>query len=69
MILTSNRGSAEWGDLFGDPVVATALLAVSKGKAGSRLITGSNRPAKLAERRLFFGCQTVQFRPAFLLAG
>jgi DNA replication protein DnaC len=26
MILTSNRGFAEWGDLFGDPVVATALL-------------------------------------------
>src|ERR1700748_3139341 len=26
MILTSNRGSAEWGKVFGDPVVATALL-------------------------------------------
>jgi len=26
MILTSNRGFTEWGDLFGDPVVATALL-------------------------------------------
>ena len=26
MILTSNRGFAEWGQLFGDPVVATALL-------------------------------------------
>jgi DNA replication protein DnaC len=26
MILTSNRGFAEWGDLFGHPVVATALL-------------------------------------------
>ena len=25
MILTSNRGFAEWGDIFGDPVVATAL--------------------------------------------
>ena len=24
MILTSNRGFAEWGDIFGDPVVATA---------------------------------------------
>lgn len=24
--LTSNRGFAEWGDVFGDPVVATALL-------------------------------------------
>lgn len=26
MILTFNRGFAEWGDIFGDPVVATALL-------------------------------------------
>jgi DNA replication protein DnaC len=26
MILTSNRGFAEWGDVFGDPVVAKALL-------------------------------------------
>lgn len=26
MIMTSNRGFAEWGDVFGDAVVATALL-------------------------------------------
>ena len=26
MILTSNRSFAEWADIFGDPVVATALL-------------------------------------------
>jgi hypothetical protein len=26
MLLTSNRGFAEWGEVFGDPVVATALL-------------------------------------------
>lgn len=26
MILTSNRGVAEWGDVFGDAMVATALL-------------------------------------------
>lgn len=26
MILTSNRVFAEWGEVFGDPVVATALL-------------------------------------------
>jgi DNA replication protein DnaC len=26
MILTSNRGFGEWGDIFGDQVVATALL-------------------------------------------
>ena len=24
MILTSNRGFAEWGEIFGDPVMATA---------------------------------------------
>jgi hypothetical protein len=42
MILTSNCGFAEWGEVFGDPVVATALLdqllhhaviaAVSRGR-------------------------------------
>lgn len=26
MILTSNRGFSEWDQVFGDPVVATALL-------------------------------------------
>ena len=26
LILTSNRGFAEWGEVFGHPVVATALL-------------------------------------------
>jgi hypothetical protein len=26
MILTSNRGFTEYGEVFGDPVVATALL-------------------------------------------
>lgn len=26
MILTSNRGDSEWGEVFGDPVIATALL-------------------------------------------
>lgn len=26
MILTSNRGFSEWGEVFGNPVVATALL-------------------------------------------
>jgi DNA replication protein DnaC len=27
VILTSNRGFAEWGEIFGDPVVATATLS------------------------------------------
>lgn len=31
MILTSNRGFAEWGDVFGDPVVAIALLQRVEG--------------------------------------
>jgi DNA replication protein DnaC len=26
LIMTSNRGFSEWGEIFGDPVVATALL-------------------------------------------
>jgi IstB-like ATP binding protein len=26
MILTSNRGFGEWAEIFGDPVVASALL-------------------------------------------
>lgn len=26
MIITSNRGFAEWGEVFRDPAVATALL-------------------------------------------
>ena len=26
LILTSNRGFVDWGEVFGDPVVATALL-------------------------------------------
>ena len=26
MILTSSKGFAEWGDVLGDPVVATAIL-------------------------------------------
>lgn len=26
MIMTGNRGFGEWADIFGDPVVATALL-------------------------------------------
>ena len=33
MILTSNRGFAEWGEVFGDPVVATGL---PPGKWSSR---------------------------------
>lgn len=33
MILTSNRGFAEWGDVFGDPVVATARRTIASFEA------------------------------------
>src|SRR5271166_5255796 len=57
MILTSNRGFGEWGEVFGDPVVATALLdrllhhAVVIQIEGShmctyRAITGTYNPAE-----------------------
>ncbi len=26
MVLTSNRGFGQWGDVFGDPIIATAIL-------------------------------------------
>src|ERR1700753_749470 len=62
MILTSNRGFAEWGKVFGDPVVATALLdrllhhavvvhiegATYRLRQHADLIPESLRPAQLA---------------------
>lgn len=42
MILTSNRGFAEWGDVFGDPVVATALLGRLLHHAGVIKTEGSS---------------------------
>ena len=42
MILTSNRGFAEWGDIFGDPVVATALLDRLLHHAGVIQIEGAS---------------------------
>ena len=26
MLLTSNRGFGQWGEIFGDPIIATAIL-------------------------------------------
>jgi DNA replication protein DnaC len=26
MMLTSNRGFGQWGEIFGDPIIATAIL-------------------------------------------
>jgi len=43
MILTSNRGFAEWGDTFGDSVVATALLDRSHGEVDSDQRSGRVR--------------------------
>ena len=42
IILTSNRGFAEWGDVFGDPVVATALLDRLLQHAIANQIEGSS---------------------------
>ncbi len=50
MILTSNRGFAEWGDVFGDPVVATALLDRLLHHAVVVQIEGSSYPTASACR-------------------
>ncbi len=63
MIFTSNRGFAEWGDVFGHPVVATALLdrllhhavviqiegASYRLRQHADLIPENLRPGRLAE--------------------
>ena len=50
MILTSNRSFAEWGDIFGDPVVATALLdRLLHHAAVVRIEGASYRPGKHAD--------------------
>jgi DNA replication protein DnaC len=58
MILTSNRGFAEWADIFGDPVVATALLdrllhhaVVMTNATIARIITLHACPARCGARR------------------
>ena len=55
MILTSKRGFAEWGEVFGDPVVATALLDRLLHHAIVIQIEGSSYP--------FAACLSG-FRPA-----
>lgn len=62
MILTSNRGFAEWGEVFGDPVVATALLdrllrhaiviQIEDRVTGSASMPISSRSTCAAPRRL-----------------
>ena len=58
MILTSNRGFAEWGEVFGDPVVATALLdrllhhaIVSGSMPTSSPSTSARKPSSHRRRR------------------
>jgi DNA replication protein DnaC len=46
MVLTSNRGFAEWGKVFGDPVVATALLDRLLHHADTCIIEGPSFRAK-----------------------
>jgi IstB-like ATP binding protein len=46
MILTSNRGFAEWGEVFGDHVVATALLDRLLHHAIVIQIEGSSYPLR-----------------------
>ena len=50
MILTSNRGFAEWGEVFGDPVVATALLDRLLHHAVVIQIEGSSYRLRAARR-------------------
>jgi len=52
MILTSNRGFAEWGQVFGDPVIATALLDRLLHHAVVVHIEGSSRRYRSFEERL-----------------
>ena len=55
MILTSNRGFAEWGEIFGDSVVATALLDRLLHHAVVLQIEGSSVRSHLGMRiRKFF---------------
>jgi hypothetical protein len=60
MILTSNRGFAEWGDIFGDSVVATALLDRLLHHAVVLQIEGSSY--RLREHADLLP-ETVRFKP------
>ena len=35
MILTSNRGFAEWGEVFGDPAASYSITSTTRLEAGS----------------------------------
>ena len=44
MILTSNQSFGSWGDVFGDPVIATAILDRSLHHATTISIRGIVKP-------------------------
>ena len=50
LILTSNRGFAEWGEVFGHPVVATALARPPAPPRGGDPDRGLQLPASSARR-------------------
>jgi DNA replication protein DnaC len=77
MILTSNRGFAEWGDIFGDSVVATALLdrllhhavviqieRVELSPAGARRPLARKHPLQAERRRQSNSTDPQASRPA-----
>ena len=68
MILTLNRGFAEWGEIFGDSVVATALLdrllhhAVVVQIEGSAIASASTPPSCLRRPASSRKPPPIQFR-------
>jgi DNA replication protein DnaC len=49
MLITSNRAVGEWGTVFGDPVVATAIL--DRMRHHSRVVTIRGESDRLCEKR------------------
>ncbi len=49
MLLTSNRSVVEWGTIFGDPVVATAIL--DRLLHHSHIVTIRGESYRLREKR------------------
>ena len=57
LLLTSNRSVGEWGDVFGDPVVATAIL--DRLLHHSHVLTIRGESYRLREKR-----RSGLFKPA-----
>lgn len=58
IILTSNKGPSEWGELFGDPAITTAIL--DRIIHRSEVIHLSGDSYRMKNRISIFGDQTVQ---------